>query len=215
MTVNNFELIRSLLTFNSKDDFYFVQVLQRKKDHDNRKVNGTNNNSRLVKAYYINSFEKFDFVTPEIIELCEIFGARAGINLNRRSYRLTTLLTLRKITEHVMNSAYDKSHSAFNTVCGEKDGRLDKTWLFDFDEGDDVHLDSFMNCMNRCMPDKDKLIAKVPSRAGFHLITHPFDLKTFSELLKSDYGLDWKSGGKFLSLHKNNPTNLYIPERKN
>lgn len=31
------------------------------------KVNGVNNNSRLVKAYYVNSLEYLDFITPEII----------------------------------------------------------------------------------------------------------------------------------------------------
>ena len=41
MPVNNFGLIRSLLEFRTEDDFYFLQILQRKKDHNNGKVNGT------------------------------------------------------------------------------------------------------------------------------------------------------------------------------
>ena len=31
--INNFNLIKPLLDFNSEDDFYFLQILQRKKDH--------------------------------------------------------------------------------------------------------------------------------------------------------------------------------------
>lgn len=97
--VDNFDRIRKLLNFRSKDDFYFVQVLQRKKDHNNTKVNGTNNNSRLIKVYYISSLEYFDFVKPEIIELCKVFGARAGINLNRRSFERMAFHHLKKVTD--------------------------------------------------------------------------------------------------------------------
>lgn len=43
--VDNFELIRTLLKFESKDDFYFIQILQRSKD--NPEI-GANN--RLVKS---------------------------------------------------------------------------------------------------------------------------------------------------------------------
>ena len=32
MTINNFDGIRDLLTFDDKDDFYFLQIIQRKKD---------------------------------------------------------------------------------------------------------------------------------------------------------------------------------------
>ena len=85
--INNFEQIKKLLEFRSEDDFYFLQILQRKKDHPAGKVNGTNNNSRLIKAYFIKSIEHLEFVEPEIIELCKLFQARAGINLNRRSFK--------------------------------------------------------------------------------------------------------------------------------
>ena len=31
--VNNFDKIRNFLTFNSSDDFYFIQILKRRKDN--------------------------------------------------------------------------------------------------------------------------------------------------------------------------------------
>ena len=46
--VDNFEQIRGLLKFDSDDDFYFVELLQRKKDNPDF---GSNN--RLIKYYYI------------------------------------------------------------------------------------------------------------------------------------------------------------------
>ena len=46
--IDNLELIKPLLEFNKENDFYFIQILQRKKD--NPEVNGLNN-SRTVKSY--------------------------------------------------------------------------------------------------------------------------------------------------------------------
>lgn len=210
MPVNNFELIRSLLEFRTEDDFYFLQILQRKKDHNNGKVNGTNNNSRLIKAYYIDSLEKFDFITPEVIEMCNLFGARANINMNRRSYEKMAFHTLQKMSEQLMHRDYKHIHTAFNTACGKHHAETDKLWLFDFDAGDGIYEGTFMECMNACRPDGDKLFAKIPSRSGFHLLTRPFDLMEFSNRMKAD-GLNWSADGDSICLHKNNPTNLYIP----
>ena len=96
-------------------------------------VNGTNNNSRLIKAYYIKSLEHFEFVMPEIIEICKIFNARAGINLNRRSFEKLSFQHLKKITDQILNKDFNKSHRAYNTVCGTHSNESDKTWLIDID----------------------------------------------------------------------------------
>lgn len=52
--INNFEQIKSLLKFEDENEFYFLQIIQRKKDHkeSNFKL-GISNNNRLIKAYYI------------------------------------------------------------------------------------------------------------------------------------------------------------------
>lgn len=55
--IDNFDLISELLEFPHSDSFYFVQILQRKKDHAGP-LGGSNNNSRLIKAYFIESEEK-------------------------------------------------------------------------------------------------------------------------------------------------------------
>lgn len=69
MAINNFRLIEPLLEFPHKDSFYFLQVLQRKKDHPGVPLGGSNNNSRLIKAYYIKSVEKLRVHEEEIIKL--------------------------------------------------------------------------------------------------------------------------------------------------
>jgi len=198
---DNFDKIIPLLSFK-EGYFYFVQILQRKKDHKgDGKVNGTNNNSRLIKAYYIDSQDKLEFVKPEIIELCKLFNARAGINLNRRSYEKMAFQQLKKITDQILNKEFAKAHRAYNAVCGSYSHDTDKSWIIDID-GSDEHQQSndmiaFIN--KSCFPEGAKYLATIPSRSGYHIITRPFDMHKFKTVYPS------------IDVHKNNPTNLYIP----
>lgn len=196
---NNVEPIKAMMDFRSDDDFYFLQVLQRKKDAaPGLKVNGTNNNSRLIKAYYIKSIEHLDFVMPEIIQLCKIFGARAGINLNRRSFKKTSLQHLRKITEQIINGSENKAMKAYSSVVGAFNTETDKKWIIDLDGDETLLATEIHQFIDTLMPVGPKMIATLPSKNGFHFITRPFNLKDFKEKYPK------------IEVHKNNPTNLYI-----
>ena len=81
--IDNFKLIRSHLVFNNKDEFYFVQIIQRKKD-GNEGLH-VRNGYRLIRSYYIYSVEEFNNLESRIKELCESNNARAYINLNVRN----------------------------------------------------------------------------------------------------------------------------------
>lgn len=198
--IDNFDNIKPLLEWRTEDDFYFLQILQRKKDHYDRKVNGSNNNSRLIKAYYVKSLEHFEFIKPEIIELCKVFGARAGINLNRRSFKMMSLQLLKKVTDQIMNGSYNKTYKAYSSVCGVHSNETDKRWIVDFDEKLNQSLiESYKSFINNLQPKGDKFVALIPSKNGFHLITKPFNVEFF----KRDFPK--------IEVHKNNPTNLYIP----
>lgn len=205
MAVNNFEQIRNLLEWRSDDDFYFLQILQRKKDFkEGQKINGTNNNSRLVKAYYIKSKEHFDFVEKEVIQLCEVFNARAGINLNRRSFHKTALHHLKKVTVQLINQDYSKAYKAYSSVAGTYNNETDKRWIIDLDGEDEDSFDFIHNVddtLIHLMPNagESKIIARIPSKNGSHLITSPFNRAGFS--------IEYPN----LDVHVNNPTNIFIP----
>lgn len=50
MVIDNFDQILDILEFNNSDEFYFLQIIQRKKDGC---VTDTGNNGyRTVKTYY-------------------------------------------------------------------------------------------------------------------------------------------------------------------
>lgn len=211
MPVNNFDQIRELLKFRSDDDFYYLQILQRKKDHKDGKVkvNGTNNNARLVKAYYVHSLEYFDFIKPEVIQLCEIFNARAGMNLNRRSYEKIALQHLRKVTEQIINKNFNKSYKAYSSVCGSFHHDNDKRWIIDIDDAnysiEDVK--EFIEKLHDIQPVGDKFVAALPSKNGWHGIVKPFNMQDAHGELSARGFYDHQDD----CVMKNNPTNLYIP----
>lgn len=77
--VDNFDRICKILEFNKKDEFYFLQIIQRKKDGN---VTDTGNNGyRTIKTYYIYSVEQLRKKKDKIKELCLKNNARAYINV--------------------------------------------------------------------------------------------------------------------------------------
>jgi len=203
--VDNFEQIKKLLTFNSDDEFYFVQILQRKKDNPGG-VNGSNNSSRLIKAYYITSLEQLDRDKEEMIFFANHFNARVGINLNKRSFYKTAFNTLKHIAEQMHNKDFKQVKRAWNTSCGIHNGG-DKIWLLDVDKledwikynGEKDRYNQINTLITNSQPYGHKCIAKIPSKNGYHLLVTAFDTREFVKKFPE------------IEIHKNNPTNLYIP----
>lgn len=195
--IDNFEQIKKLLTFVSEDEFYFVQILQRKKDNPEGYM-GSNNSSRLIKAYYIDSIERLEKYKGEMIKLAELFNARVGINLNKRSYYKTAFNTLKHMAEQMHNKQFKYLQRAWNTSCGVHNGG-DKIWLLDIDTKNMDYINNMQTFVQTQKPDGSKVIDLIPSKNGFHLITKGFDTRAFIKEYPE------------IEIHKNNPTNLYIP----
>jgi hypothetical protein len=92
------------------------------------------------------------------------------------------------------------SSSLFNTVCGETHSEKDKKWIIDIDDmfNDDQYLD-LVNFLHDLEPIGGKVITNLSSKNGFHIITTPFNMQKFKDTHPT------------IDVHKNNPTNLYIP----
>jgi hypothetical protein len=124
---DNFELIKSLLHFDSEDDFYHLQIIKRKKD--NQGLSGRNNNARCMKTYYISSVEYLEEKREEIIALSTMHNARACINLNRRSFEKIAYQTLIKITGQIMSKDFKSARRAYDSVCGAYSNEPHKKWI--------------------------------------------------------------------------------------
>lgn len=193
--INNIELIKSLLAFDSEDDFYHLQIIKRKKEHAE-----LGSNSMVVKTYYIKSIEHLEKVFCEIRCLSDFHNARACINLNRRSFEKLAYQMLMKITGQIMNKDFKSVKEAYNSVCGAHSNEPVKRWIIDVDVKDDGIIRAISNDIKNCEPDrrKDKIITCIPTKSGIHLITYPFNVMEFKQFHPE------------IEIHKDNPTILYI-----
>ena len=184
--------IKDLLTFNNEDDYYFLQILTRKKDgHEN---------NRNIKNYFIRSIEYLDDKYEEIKDICNYFNARAMLRLNRRSYKKTAFTMLRLLSDALSNEDYKSIKNLYLSAAGRTRTNGEKRWIVDIDDTSDLSwvLEIEMFIDNHIKPEGTKIIKRLPTKNGIHIITKPFDLQEF----KKTYSLD---------VHKDNPINLYIP----
>lgn len=195
---DNLELIKPLLKFDTPDDFYYLQILQRKKENAE-----LGSNSRVIKNYYIKSVEYLELRYDEIKKLCDVFNARAMIRLNKRSFEKVGFKCMQNLANTMMNKEYSFLKASYDRACGLGHNDPNKTWILDVDDNDKDTFDWLYNLndhIKELEPNigTDKTICKIPSKNGFHIITHPFNKKDF----KDEY--------PDVEILTDNPTNLYI-----
>ena len=196
--IDNLEIIKPLLKFETDDDFYYLQILQRKKENPQ-----LGSNSRVIKNYYIKSVEYLEDRYDEIKDLCNLFNARAALRLNKRSFEKTAFKTLLNTTNSIMNKEFTKTNKAYDRACGQVHNDKNKKWILDIDELDwtDYQTEELVEHLYNLQPIGNKYITKIPTKNGIHIITSPFNLSQFT--MSGLY--------RTLDIHKDNPVNLYIP----
>jgi hypothetical protein len=197
--IDNFELIKPLLKFPDTDTYYHLQILRRGKDHPELPAA-----NRMIKSYFIIDINDLDFYEQEIKGLCKFFGARAYINLAPKSIKKTTMLQLKYLAERAYIGDYKKIWKSWNTCAGEIKGE-EPRWVIDVDDTSTDFIRLVDMSIATYEPVKydeqgrycSKVIATIPTKSGYHLITTPFNLQQF----KKEY--------PDIDVHKNNPTLLY------
>lgn len=193
--VDVLENIKGLLLFESDDDFYYLQIIQRKKENS-----GLGSNSRIIKNYYVGSISYLESKYDEIKGICKLFNARAMLRLNKRSYKKVALSTMVNIANSISNNEYSFIKKSYDRACGVCHNDKNKSWILDFDEAVDINNKTeVIDFINSLEPFGNKVLIELPTKSGIHLITKPFNLSTFSVKYPS------------ISVHKDNPINLYIP----
>ena len=198
MKVDNFDLIKKHInTSEDGNEFYMLQIMRRTKD---QKGHEGKHKQSIIKSYFISSPEYLEMKRDEIVKLCEMFNARAYINLNKKSYKQVSLKALAILAGKISQEDYNIK-TLFESAAGQT-GACDgeKSWIVDFDSKDLVELEKIKDIINSVEPIcENKIIETVPTRHGYHLITRPFNKKAFYEKYNSSIGL-----------HDNNPTVLYV-----
>ncbi len=125
--INNLELIKPLLNFESQGDFYMLYIFKRKKDQTTDKAN--HQSVRTIKTYCIESIEQLENRYDEIIQLCEMFKARAYIHIQKQNHKDVSLNMMVELAKKIQNGQHNQKN-LFDSVVGQLK-TLEKRWIVD------------------------------------------------------------------------------------
>lgn len=183
MAINNFNLIAPMMHFDNDSTIYFVEIIARGKDV------GTTG-EKWIKDYHIRNMAHFQKAMPEIIEICDKQHARAYIRLNCRDIYRANQRLIKRLVDCELQKQPLTAPRLYASVLGECGDEPKKTrkWIVDVDacEGTTVEAlaTQYTNWINNnCQPldDRNKVICRIPSKTGLHLITKPFNKQDFSK----------------------------------
>jgi hypothetical protein len=127
--INNLKLIKPLLNFDNEGDFYMLYIFKRKKDQTTDKAN--HQSVRTIKSYCIESVEHLEDRYDEIIQLCEMFKARAYIHIQKQNHKDVAMNMITEIVNRIQSGQINQKH-VFDSVVGQIKTQ-EKRWVVDID----------------------------------------------------------------------------------
>ena len=195
--INNLELIKPLLNFENEGDFYMLYIFKRKKDQPESERDN-HQSVRTIKTYCVESVEYLEKRMSEIIQLCEMFKARAYIHIQKQNHRDVAMNMITEIVNRIQSGQINQKN-VFDSVVGQIKTQ-EKRWIIDVDDKDTNELVRITEVIHATRPEGDKLEACIPTKNGYHLITKRFDVQMFRDEYPN------------IDLQKKNPTLLYYPK---
>ena len=206
--INNIDIIKPLLNFEEKGDFYMLYVFKRKKDQPEGEKDN-HQSVRTIKTYCIESVDHLERRYDEVMQLCEMFKARAYIHVQKQNHRDVSLDMLVSLAERIKNGVQNQK-GLFDSVVGQIKTQ-EKRWIIDIDN---VSVDGFNHSpsqiemreyINELQKEagKEEGMTFIKTRSGFHIITQPFNVMKFKEKYPE------------VDIQKKNPTLLYYPNSLN
>lgn len=196
--IDNFNIFSSWFeNLTHQGDFFFVQVIQRRKDCN------INTNYNVIKNYCFFDKETFLEKKEEIIILCKAFNARAYFWVNPRNCKEVQYELIREALESV-ELGTNKLYTCISKAIGHKrSSHYKAVWILDFDTKDTELITKYLDIAMGCKHSGSGLVFDlIPTVNGYHALTKGFDLKQFNQQLdiaKLDS----------IDIHKDNPTVLY------
>ena len=194
--IDNIELIKPLLNFTEKGDFYMLYVFKRKKDQPEGERDN-HQSVRTIKTYCIDSLEHLERRYDEVKQLCEMFKARAYSHVQKQNHKDVSLNMLALLAERIRDGVTNQK-GLFDSVVGQIK-TIEKRWIIDVDDMKEVSPMMMAYIDHKCKPYGSKIEAIIPTKNGHHLITKKFDVMKFKEEYPN------------LDIQKKNPTLLYYP----
>ena len=192
--VDNFETISNMLTFNSDDDFYYIQIIKRKKDNPTEAFKYC----QYLKYYQITSVSELMGLKNEIVDFCQTNNARAYIMLNPRSATAVnnyTNVLQKKFQKRGRGYSKYRGHE-FEVAAGQrKDWNSRPVSIIDVDTTDEKVFDEVRQLLkiNGITPTTEY---KTPN-GGLHIVLPNKDARNI-DFSKFDGG---KKLGLFATVH--------------
>lgn len=203
--IDNFELLSTFFDkLVDKDDFYFVEVMQRKKDGVNLPTN--THGARVVRSFYF--FNKEDFMkrADYIKQLCIDNHARAYFWVNPRNTVDVACESIKQFAEIIKTGNSRMGMSVYDSATGgSRSNHYEKLWILDIDTKDEDYIRKVVDIMNSCRgrdTEGNRVKHVIPTKSGYHLITSAFDRGQFAQELAINKI-------EPVDIHDNNPTLLY------
>lgn len=196
--IDNFDILSGW--FNNlidSRDFFFVQVIQRRKDCK------IDTNYNVIKDYYFFNEETFLSKKEEIITLCKAFNARAYFWVNPRNCKEVQYELIRETLKAIEVGAYKLFGNLSKAIGHKRSSNFKPIWILDFDTKDTELITKYLDIAMGCKHAGSSLVfGLIPTVNGYHALTKGFDLKQFTQQLAITK-LD------SIDIHKDNPTVLY------
>jgi hypothetical protein len=210
--INNLEIIKPLLNFEKEGDFYMLYVFKRKKDQPERERDN-HQSVRTIKTYCIESIDHLERRLDEVIQMCEMFKARAYIHVQKQNHFDVSLSMMVDLAQRIQNGNHNQK-GLFDSVVGQLKTN-EKRWIIDVDgmSAPSPMMIAFIEYY--CKPITEvkfdevgipigykvgpKVEAVIPTKNGHHLITKRFDVMEFKKQYPD------------IDIQKKNPTLLYYP----
>jgi hypothetical protein len=199
--INNLEIIKPLLNFENKGDFYMLYVLKRKKDQpEGERYN--HQSVRTIKTYCVESIDYLEKRYDEIKQLCEMFKARAYIHVQKQNHQDVSLNMMVSLAQRIQDGNI-KQLNLFDSVVGQIK-TYEKRWIVDVDMKSEEAVTKISKLINSLRPEGPKIESVIPTKSGYHLITKRFDVMEFKKYMSLQ--------GDVPDIQKKNPTLLYLPK---
>lgn len=164
--INNFAIIKEYIkntTTFEKNDFFFVQIIKRRKDNPEMIKDQQN-----IDNFYLYSIEDFEKYEERIIESCKLNNARCLIRISKRNMEELASRTIILIAEAQAKKQYHLIPSAFSSACG-KFSAGKNFWMIDVDDM------SIFEEVNSFIQTVSKIHLIVPTKNGCHIIINGFN----------------------------------------
>ena len=203
MIIDNFIIFKSWFDKLEKpEEFYFVQIIQRKKDGN--ELPSYTSGARTLRSFYFFDLEHFEREEQHIKEICDNNNARAYFWVNVRNTKDIAFSCVKQFIELIEQGNTNQGLTVWDRACGANQSKdHEKLWIIDIDKEQLEHRKAIVDALLKCRRNESNCVKYViPTLNGEHWLSTKFDRRAFPMIL-SELNIPVPD------IHKNNPTLLY------